>query len=156
MLYSPNCSRNAVLFLLTEKLELFLQQTHVLPSKCLELSLLSFFLVELLTDPSNHLLQLLGLQTALKYIDPTYVTSPCILKLVNQSAISSFDSSYPANATLLAQQQSTLAAIIKADQQPSNNTRFIEFDATSDPGPLKVRDILLLRLALSILPSEAS
>jgi hypothetical protein len=82
-------------------------------------------------------IELLGLQSALKYMDPTFITSPCLLKLVNESAIASFDTSFPANKTLIAQQESTLSAVFKSSQKPSNNSRYISFDATSDPGPLK-------------------
>lgn len=94
------------------------------------------------SDPCYILyLQLLGIQSALKYIDPTYITSPCLLKLVNQTAIRSFDTSFPANKTLIAQQESTLAGVFKASQKASNNSLWIQVDATSDPGPLKVKTV---------------
>eukprot|EP00897_Mesotaenium_endlicherianum_P005639 jgi/Mesen1/5102/ME000253S04216 len=79
---------------------------------------------------------LLGVLGSIKRIDTSLVSSPCVQKLAAQGKILQLESSY-GNATVYAQQLAKLTSLIETSFAPSNVSKTISFDATTDPGPLK-------------------
>lgn len=91
------------------------------------------------TVPATYL-EALGLRTKVKYIDTTYLTSPCLLEMESRQLLEKFEHGWNHDAKVRAGQIAQVEAVIGAGVDIPDEPKFIPFSATQDPGSLQVAE----------------